>query len=762
MNVPKIGDPVKRIDGRAKASGNCIYPSDFVPSGCLFLRLLHSEFAHANIAGIDTTAAAAISGVVGIFTAMDVPGLNLVGVPGRDFDRGLEADTPVLCGERVRSRADVIAIVAAESDEIARAALGLIKVTYDVLPAVFDPREAMAANAPMIHHYGNVLHQIHHTAGDVDAAMAGAEEIVEASFVTGRQEHLPLETEAGVAYYDELGNLTIRHGGQHPHRDAVEIARFLGIEADSIRVQTPMVGGAFGGKDDFVIQCHVALVTFLTKRPTYIMLDRAESIATTPKRHPYHNSCRIACDAQGKFLAATVSLISDTGAYGGWGEAVLHVTAETCLGPYYFPNVKIDGFAVHTNNCTSGAFRGFGGLQGTLGIELMIDELARRLNIDPFTIRKINALQPGQPAPGGFAFNADSSSLDLVLDRISDSDLYRNGLREKQDGSVDKPWLRRGIGVAACWMGTGLSNAVPDSCEAAVQLLESGSYRVLMGGVDMGQGNATAFCQIVATEMNCPMAMVDIQIGDSWGPNSGPCDAVRSMAIMGKALQKAIVDLTFQIKTAIAAKLSCLADDVILNGGVGLVRGSNKSVELCSLGNMTGRGLLKINQADPSRNTDDMSKCIFSYGAQVALVEVDTLTGRVDVLKMTSAIDAGRVVNRQGFEAQSEGGIVQGIGFALSEDCLMRDGQVLNTGLSTYVAPYVFDVPDEIVTLAVENPDPQTPYGVKGIAEIVMLPTPPAILNAVRDAVGVRYTSTPLMPEHVLAGLSDANRPSNK
>lgn len=747
MRVPNIGDAVGRIDGADKARGLQVYPSDYRVDGMTRVHLLRSAHAHARILSIDTAAAGAADGVVGVFTASDVPGRNAVGV--------VRADGPVLVGDIARCTGDVLAMVVAETAEQARAACDLIDVQYEPLPAVTDPHEALAADAPKVHAGGNLQSEIHHHSGDVEAAFAAADHVFTGEFRTGRQEHIPMETEAGVAFYDEEGVLTVRHGGQYPHRDAQQIAAVLGVQEHEVRVLTPMVGGSFGGKDDFTVQCYLALATHLTKRPCHIMLDRSESISATPKRHPYHNSYKIACNRDGRLQAATIRMVSDTGAHASWGEIVLYVSTETCLGPYHIPNVQLDAYCVYTNNCISGAFRGFGGLQGAVGIECLMDEMARELGVDPIEIRRINALEPGGAGPSGIDFNADDSSLDRVLTEVQNCDLYRNREELRCVAPEEGPWKVRGVGIASSWMGVGYGHGVPDSSEAIVELTDAGTYLVRMGGVDMGQGNATAFAQIAASELNCSVDQVDVVLGDSAGPDSGSCDSVRTMYVMSASLLRAVKDLSDQIRESVAAKLDCSPADIEIEEDAAHERGSDNTVPLGSLGSRIGRGAIRIYQEDESDNTDNYDKWVFTYGAQAVLVEVDLLTGRVEVLRVFSAVDAGKVINRQGFEAQSEGGIVQSIGYALTEDCISHDGHIMNTGLSTYVVPYILDVPDSIETVAVECSDPQTPYGAKGIAEIVMIPTPPAILNAVRDATGERFTELPLTAERVLARLGD-------
>lgn len=745
--APKIGEPARRIDGQAKAEGSHVYPSDYMIEGMLRLKILRAAHPHARIVAIDTSRAQQVPGVVGIFTAKDIPGKNAVGVVSQDM--------PVLCGDIVRCVGDAVAVVAAETEEAARRAQELVEVEYELLPVVTDVRQAMRADAPKIHPDGNILSEIHSGYGDVENVFVRAEHIFENEYITGRQEHAPLETEAGAAFYDDAGCLTVRCGGQYPHRDQQQIAEFLGLQEQQVRVLTPMVGGSFGGKDDFTVQCHLALVTHLTGRPCYIMLDRDESIRATTKRHPFITKYKIACDSEGKLLAAELCMIADTGAHASWGEMVLHVSRDACLGPYYIPNVKLDAYSVYTNNCVSGAFRGFGALQGSVGIESEMDRIARTLGLDPIELRRKNGLQPGQPHPGGVPFNAASVSLNQVLREIENSPLYTDRDALKTEPSPQSRWKKRGIGVSATMMGIGFGHGNADCSVAHLSMTEAGRYRLSVGGVDMGQGNATAYAQIVAKEMSCAIENVEVDIGDSVGPDSGSSDSVRSMYIISNAIVKAAKALRFKIVGKVAVQLSCEPGKVVLQDFFAQNPDTGQTLMLQRIGQVAAKGEVRIYQENPEDNTDDYNASVFTYGAQAALVEVDLLTGKVSVLKIHSAVDAGKVINKQGFEGQSEGGIAQSIGYTLMEDCLLEKGDVLNASLSTYVAPYIIDIPDEIRTIAVEDPDPQTYVGAKGIAEIVMCPTPSAIINAIYDAIGERFTRIPITPERVLTRLSN-------
>jgi CO/xanthine dehydrogenase Mo-binding subunit len=742
--VSNIGESVVRIDGWVKASGAHVFPSDFVLEGMLWLRVLRARQPHARILSIDTSAAEQVDGVVGVFTAQDVPGSNRVGSALQDM--------PLLCEDKVRYEGDAVAIVAAESDEAAYRARGLIRVEYEPLPVVSDPRAAMETHAPRVHDDGNLVYELHFERGDLTAAFGRADFVFENEYHTGRQAHAFLETEAGVAFYGEDGRLTVRAGGQSPQSTQRQIARALGLGNEDVRVIMPMPGGAFGGKYEITVQGYLALVTLLTKQPTRIMLDRDESFLAGIKRHPFHMRYRTACSADGRLVAAEVELVADTGAYASHGPAVLSLATEHCLGPYYFPTLKIDSYCIYTNNSFAGAFRGFGVPQAIFGIEQQMDMMARAVGMDPIEFRRRNGLRAGQPAALGNVLKMESR-LEQVLEAAASGAVYSR--REKLVQTDDR-WKRRGVGVAAAWQGFGLGAGIPDDATVRIALDEEGHYQLLVGSVDMGQGNATAFLQIAAHELGCRVGDIELVMGDTLrGPDSGPSCASRNIAVIGSATAIAARDLRQRMLEAAADELLISPDQLMLLGDGVVVKNSNRRLELAGLGPLLGHGNAQVPEVEEI--APGLPHRRFGYAAQVVLVELDLLTGEVDVLKVHNIVDAGKVINRQGIEAQSEGGIVQGLGYALSEDTLVEDGQILNPRLSTYIIPSISDVPVEIETTALEYPEEPGPYGAKGIGEIVFTPTAAAVLNGVYDATGKRFTRIPLLPESVLRRLTDAD-----
>lgn len=743
-HAPQIGESISRIDGWAKATGRQVYPSDYYLEGMLSLRVLRSPHPHARITYLDTSSAEQSPGVACVLTADDIPGEVMTGL--------IFQDMPVLCDKIVRRVGDPIAIVAAETDQAARQACDLINVEFDLLPVVSDPREALKPGSPLVHPNGNLLSEIHLTQGDVESSFANADLVFENEYYTGRQEHTSLETESGTAYYDEEGRLTIRFGGQHPHWDREIIAKVLGVNESELRVISPMMGGSFGGKDDIDIQCYLALVTYLTKRPCRMMFDRRESIISGTKRHPFIASYKTACSHNGVWIAAEVSLIADTGAYAGWGDKVLSTAVGGCLGPYRIPNVNVNAYCVYTNNSNASAFRGFGAPQAVFPLEQQVDMMAHACGIDPVEFRRMNSVEPGQKTAYGFTCEQELS-FKKVLDVVEKGPIYSQRTKLTRVPEQDSRWKKRGIGIAAAWMGIGYGAGVPDPTEVQVRLNQDGKYQLLLGGTDMGQGNATALLQMAAHELNCDMEAVELVLGDSLGPDSGSCDAARQVTIVGAATVSAARDLYRQILDEAANELHAEPGSLRLEGDSVIDKQSGRTWPILGLGDLTGKGTADLPEIEAV--IPGIPYHLYTNGAQTALVEVDLLTGKVEVLKLHSVIDAGKAINEQGIEGQSEGGLSQGIGYALLEDCITKDGQFVNPDLSTYIIPSISDVPVEMETTILEEPGSLGPYGAKGIAELVLVPTAPAILNAVYDAIGERFTNIPLSAEDVLRRLPD-------
>jgi CO/xanthine dehydrogenase Mo-binding subunit len=719
-----VGRRPRRLDAEAKVKGALVYPSDRRLEGMLWVEVARAAHPHAIIRAVDTGAAEAVEGVVCVLTAKDVPGENAFGIQIQDM--------PVLCHDRVRYMGDAVALVAAESRAAAREAAGLVSVDYQVLEPITDPERAMQPDAPLLHPGGNVLHQGHFEKGDVEAGFKKSAVIIEQVYQVPMMDHAYLETEAGVSYYDEAGLLTVESCGQYVYRDQTQIARALGLPLDRVRVTAPYTGGAFGGKDEITVQIHLALVTHHTKRPAKMALRRDESIISHTKRHPARMWYKTAASKSGKLLAVQCRLVSDTGAYASLGGPVLNLMMEHCAGPYLVPNVRVDGFAVYTNNGFSGAFRGFGCTQACVAMESQMDLMARALGRDPLAFRRDNVLHRGDRAALDYEMQTKVGA-EATIRAAGKGKLYRTRARIKKDRSEHTrsmaPYIKRGVGVASQMQGLGLGVGLPDYAEVQLNYSPDGRVTVLASTSEIGQGAYTAYAQMAAESLGVPLERVRVVGADTrTTPDSGTTTASRTTYAVGNAILMAAGKLRAELEKR----------PVGLEG-------------------ISVRETFHIPVADVELG-DGLPHLLYSYGTHVVLVEVNTLTGEVAVQAVEAYLDGGRVIFRTGFEGQSEGGVAQGIGYALFEEVLLDRGRFLNTNFNTYILPTSMDVPVDIRTVPVEVREATGPFGAKGISETCMVGVAPAILNALHDAIGVRFTRLPVRAEDVLRAIGEQRR----
>jgi CO/xanthine dehydrogenase Mo-binding subunit len=740
MSQTPFGLSVARVDAFAKATGAHLYPSDINCEGMLWLQVLRAPYPHAYIRAMDTSAAQALPGVVCVLTAKDVPGENRFGL--------IVHDQPVLCEEVVRYEGDALAVVAAETDEIARHARELIRVDYEPLPLVTDPGQALQPDTPRLHPQGNLCAELELGQGDLAAGFAAADYVFESQYQTGRQEHAFIETEAGVAYYDDEGQLTLCVGGQNPFKDREQVASALDLPEERIRVLNPMMGGAFGGKEDISVQIYLALVTYHTKRPCRLRLDREESLRVGVKRHPFQVRYKTGVKKDGFVTACEVHILADGGAYTTLSPAVIALAANHCCGPYNFPHTKITAQAVFTNNGNASAFRGFGNPQMVVGIEQHMDMMVRSIGIDPLAFRRRNAIRQGQPTGAGFTVTG-TVTLPQVLASVEKSDLWQQREQFKQTTS---PWKKRGLGLAAIWQSFGLGAGIEIEAGAhtRIEVQPNGRYRAWLSSPDLGSGSVTACLQLAAHELHCAVEDFDMVLGDSHGPDAGSSNASRTTFMVGSSVMNAAARLREAILAA-ARRLNLAGEPELTRGQVQTDGRAVPLTELAAeLGPLAADGFFKPAQPEPF--TFGMPYA-FAFSAQLALVEVDTLTGEIEVLKIENHLDVGRAINPQGAEGQSEGGIVQGLGYALYEDTLMEEGRVQNARLSTYVIPSIRDVPADIKTILLQEPEPVSPFGGRGVGEIGLSPTAGAISNALYDAINFRFERVPVTPEMILEAL---------
>ncbi|MGB9722589.1 MAG: molybdopterin cofactor-binding domain-containing protein [Chloroflexia bacterium] len=746
-----IGRSLPRPDVRAKVTGRARYAADLRFEGLLYAAVLRSAHPHARILRLDVERARTMPGVVAVLTADDIPGRRTHGV--------LRPDWPVLVGvgEKVRYIGDALAVVVAETPAQAEEARAAVAVEYEVLPGVFSPEAALAEGAPQVHEGGNLLKHIRVRKGDVAAGLAQAEVIVEETFRTPTVEHAFLEPEAAVAV-PELApgqeGVTVYVGSQIPFADREQVAASLSLPLERVRVVQTAVGGAFGGKEDISVQIHAALAAWKTGRPVKLVLSREESIRVHPKRHATTIHLRVGATREGRLTAVQAEIYGDAGAYASLSEAVMTRTATHAAGPYIVPNVAVDCYAAYTNNPPSGAMRGFGVPQATFAIETALDMLAEKVGLHPLELRRRNALRPGATTATGQLLR-ESVGLLETIDRVEEA-VRSLGEEVLLPSGPDR---RRAWGFACCMKNVGLGGGVPDSAGATVLVTEEGRLSVRIGAAEVGQGVVSIAAQIAAEVLGVPLERVDMVVGDTLlTPDGGATTASRQTFVTGNAVQLAAEEVRAILAGAASEALDCPPDRLaFVEGTIVSPEGRRLTLaEAARLAREEGRPAqsTRIYTPPPTTPLGEPGDDHFAYGfaTQAALVEVDLRSGSVRVLKVVAAHDVGRAINPQAVIGQLEGGVVMGMGYALSEELVLEEGQVRNADLRRYRLPRAPLIP-EVIPILVEAHHSEGPFGAKGVGEITSIPTAPAITSAIYAAAGVRITRIPATPERVLEAL---------
>ncbi|QYK50570.1 MAG: molybdopterin-dependent oxidoreductase [Anaerolineales bacterium] len=734
-----IGQSHGRIDAHGKVTGQTLYPGDINKPEQLHAKVLFAGRPHAIIHSINTAEAEALPGVVAIFTAKDVP-VNEYGL--------MVQDQPVLCGpgsskpyaERVRFVGDQVAFIVAETEAIAARARDLIKVEYQDLPVLSDPEAAMTADALRIHpDSDNTYHRYRvRYGGDIEAAFAQADVIVEGEYRTPVQEHAYLAPEAGLGYIDEQGRVTVEVAGQWAHEERMAIAHALGLADEQVRVIHPAIGGAFGGREDMSIQIVLGLAAWRLHqrgihRPVKIIWSRYESMIGHHKRHPYIIRSKWGATKDGKIIAAKSEVIADSGPYIYTSVKVLGNATLLATGPYVIPHVHVDACTVYTNNIPNGAFRGFGGPQGAFASESQINKLADALGMDPVKLRMLNMALDGDILATG-ATQPPGVSLDKVVDACARAAGWQEQSGEWQRATGAWPQLpapaahiKRGVGFACGFKNVGFSFGFPERAWATIEIHGAAEIeRVVLhqAGSDVGQGAHTAFRQMAADAVGVPVEKVEMVVADTAVTgDSGSASASRLTFMAGNAIRgaadAALAQWQNEERPAIAEFKYTPPPTTLLDAETG--------------------------QGDP----------IFAYGyvAEAVAVEVDTQTGHVHITDVICADDVGKAINPQQIEGQIEGAVVQAAGYTLMENFIQEGGYTKTPYFSNYLIPTVMDVPDRVQSLILEFPDPNGPWGVRGMAEMPYIPFSPAVTAAVYDATGVWIDQFPLIPERVLRAL---------
>ncbi|MDP2802341.1 MAG: molybdopterin-dependent oxidoreductase [Phreatobacter sp.] len=741
-----VGARIARADGLPKVQGTDRFGADFAPEGALWLRAVRSPHARARFTlGNLAAVKAAHPGLEAILTASDIPGANSFGIFPTIKDQ------PVLAPGFVRYRGEAILALVGSRAAVEGIADAALPITWEVEPALIGVEAALAAGATPLHANipDNVLTRGYLETGDVAEGHRLGAATAEGRFRTGFVEHAYIEPEAGYAI--RVGDrIEVTACTQAAVMDQEEVARVVGISMAQVRIIPSACGGGFGGKLDVSIQPLIAVAAWLTKKPVRIVYSRTESMASTTKRHPSQIHALMSADAEGRFTAYEMTGDFNTGAYASWGPTVANRVPVHATGPYKVPHVRNATRAVHTNEVPAGAFRGFGVPQAALAGETLIDDLAERLGIDRWAIRRINAIDHGDRTPTGQILHA-SAGLPQCLDAVKAG--YDTLMAEAAAHNAPGGRMARGVGVACMWYGCG-NTSMSNPSKMRITLGRDGRLTFLNGAVDIGQGSSTVLLQIAADALGLPTAAFDFVVGDTdRTPDAGKTSASRQTFVSGNAAKLAGMDLRAKI-LALAnagpqARMSLDGDRLTVEDGE-----ASRVIDLSVLGSeadaivLAGEG-----EYDPPTTALDargqgIPYATYGFAAQVAEVEVDRLLGTVKVTRILAAHDVGRAVNPTLTEGQIHGGIAQGLGLALMEEYL--PGRTEN--LHDYLIPTAGDMP-EITIHLVEDTEPEGPFGAKGVGEPALVATAPAILGAIRHAVGVRMTEVPVLPHRLWAAM---------
>jgi xanthine dehydrogenase molybdenum-binding subunit len=652
-------------------------------------------------------------------------------------------------GERVRYVGDALAIVAAETRLVAQQALELIEVELEPQPVVSSPVQAHSPEAPVLHPKGNLLKHIKVRKGDVAQGFAEADVVLEHTFHTPITEHAFLEPECSLARPAPDGRIEVYVGSQIPYTDREDVARALGWPEERVHVIGQLMGGGFGGKEDIAGQIHAALLAHATGRPVKLLFDRHESLLVHPKRHATQIRVKIGAKRDGRLTSVETELYGDTGAYASLGDKVMTRATTHSAGPYDVPHARADCYAMYTNNPPAGAFRGFGVTQSAFAIESMMDMLAEELHIEPVELRRRNALQVGRVTNTGQTLR-ESVGLLECMDRV-EAEMHRlSGPTPFTPKLVEGARnLVRAWGFAAGYKNTGLGGGAPDKAGAEVELFSNGTLEVRTSSAELGQGLVTVLQMIVAEEFCVSPKKVHVLVMDTdLTPDGGPTTASRQTYVTGNAARGAAQALRQAVATTLAEKYDQPPERIRFIEGLAQVDGHaiplGDAVHLMHSEGREPRALFEYwaPTTQPLGEGGDMHFA-FSFAAQAAEVEVDTLTGEVRVLRVIVANDVGKAINPLGLQGQVEGGVMMGLGNALTEHFIVDEGRVFTDRLARYRMPSVIHTP-EIISIIVEHPTADGPYGAKGVGEIVSIPTTPAITNAIYNAVGVRIDRLPV------------------
>jgi CO/xanthine dehydrogenase Mo-binding subunit/aerobic-type carbon monoxide dehydrogenase small subunit (CoxS/CutS family) len=744
-----VGTSLRRLDGWPKVTGTEAFGDDVAPAGALVLRVIRSPHAHAGFTLGDLDAyLAAYPGLHAILTAADVPGLNAFGViPGF-------IDQPVFAVDHVRFRGEAVAAVIGEAAVMAQLDLDAFPVTWDIRHAVMEVDAALSGAAPQLHdgRAGNIMCGGHVACGDSDAALGRADVTVEGHFTTAFVEHGYIEPEAGFAEME--GDRVVVHAcTQAPVMDQDALMPILGLTRARIRIVPTAVGGGFGSKIDISLQPFLALGAMKTGRAVRMTYERVETMQSTTKRHPAQITMRIGADRDGRLCGMTFDGDFNTGAYASWGPTVANRVPVHASGPYRVADYRARSRAIHTHCVPAGAFRGFGVPQSAIAQESLFDDLAAELGMDPLDFRILNALDDGVPTVCGQVF-ATGVGIKPCLEALRPA--WEAAKADCAAYNAAQSTLKRGVGLAAGWYGCG-NTSMPNPSTIRAGLRADGSVVLHQGAMDIGQGSNTVIPQIFARALGVSVQQIALVGADTdLTPDAGKTSASRQTFVTGNAARLAGEALRREMLSQVNASPDAVI--TLQDGTVAVTDGAQKfTLDLARMSPNAKGYVIEVNESyDPPTKPLDANGqgepyAQYGYAAHLVVVEVDTALGRVRPLHFTAAHDVGQAINPLLVEGQVHGGIAQGMGMALMEEYIPHRTE----NLHDYLIPTIGDVPP-IETLIIEVPDAHGPYGAKGLGEHVLIPTAPAILNAIKHATGVRITQLPATPARVRAALKEA------
>ena len=743
-----------RVDALAKVLGRTRYTTDIIDQESLYLRIVRSPYPHATIKRIDVSEAEKIGRVVRVVTAKDVPGANEVGF--------FIQDQPLFCDKKVRFVGDAVAMVVAETPEAAELGTQAVRVDYEEMPAVYDPEAALSNGAVKIHEKGNLLDRYFVRKGYVEDGFRRADIVVKGTYQTPVQVQAYLETEAALAYPTQDG-ITVLGSLQCPFAVEKAVKIVLGKTVPTVRIILAPTGGAFGGKEDAPdeVCARAALATYLTKKPALLAFSRKESIVFHPKRHPIKIERQMGVTKEGKITAVRAKVLLDGGAYASLSSRVLFQSVCLVSGAYDVPNVYVDGLVAYTNKVPMGAFRGFGKPQALFAAELQMDEAAEQLHLDPFEFRKKNILRVGSRTATGQLLGS-SVGLEECLLKAADESSWQ--IKRASYSTEQTEEIRRGIGMSCMIHPTSLGPLGVDIGSGIVEIIDDDTVQIRTGMTEYGQGIYTGFIKIVAKILGLKRTRIEVEMTDtSRALDSGPTVASRSTVMGGKAIYMAARQLQRKMGKIAAESLSCKPEDLTWTDDSISNPTTGEKLSFSTLAAECRRRGVELREEAWNRATGinwDAEKGegspwkSYSWAVHVAEVQVDTGTGKVDLLNYVAAHDSGTVLTPTQFKSQIYGGVVQGLGYALMEELIIENGKILNPSFLDYYIPTAADIP-EIKPILVEAPDPENgPFGAKGIGEPPIEPVAGAVANAIYNALGFPIREFPYTPERIRTALT--------